>query len=96
MHNADNNNRTELPLTMQAVVAYAPGDYRLEEVALPKVGEGEVLIKVEACGICAGDLKAYEGLGSPHFPACHRHSPPEEVNKSGIRASASGALLQRG
>jgi|GEM_PF-4454247 len=35
-------------------------------------------------------------LGSPHFPACHRHSPPEEVNKSGIRASASGALLQRG
>ena len=33
---------------------------------------------------------------SPFFPACHRHSPPEEVNKSGIRASASGALLQRG
>ncbi len=64
MHNADNNNHTELPLTMQAVVAYAPGDYRLEEVALPKVGEGEVLIKVEACGICAGDLKAYEGAPS--------------------------------
>jgi len=41
-------------------------------------------------------LKGYLPLGSPHFPACHRHSPPEEVNKSGIRASASGALLQRG
>ena len=64
MHNTDNNNHTELPLTMQAVVAYAPGDYRLEEVGVPKVGEGEVLIKVEACGICAGDLKAYEGAPS--------------------------------
>jgi len=64
MHNADNINHTELPLTMQAVVAYAPGDYRLEEVGVPKVGEGEVLIKVEACGICAGDLKAYEGAPS--------------------------------
>ena len=40
--------------------------------------------------------QGHRGLGSPHFPACHRHSPPEEVNKSGIRASASGALLQRG
>ena len=41
-------------------------------------------------------VKRSRVLGSPHFPACHRHSPPEEVNKSGIRASASGALLQRG
>lgn len=41
MSNADNNNHTELPLTMQAIVAYAPGDYRLEEVDVPKVGEGE-------------------------------------------------------
>lgn len=64
MRNTDNDSHTQLPLTMQAVVAYAPGDYRLEEVDVPKVGEGEVLIKVEACGICAGDLKAYEGAPS--------------------------------
>lgn len=54
----------ELPKKMKAVVAYAPGDYRLEEVDTPKAGPGEIVIKVEACGICAGDLKAYDGAPS--------------------------------
>ncbi|WP_083537012.1 MULTISPECIES: alcohol dehydrogenase catalytic domain-containing protein [unclassified Paenibacillus] len=49
---------------MKAVVAYAPGDYRLETVDVPKAGPGEIVIRVEACGICAGDIKAYEGAPS--------------------------------
>lgn len=53
-----------IPETMRAIVAYAPGDYRLEEVSVPEIGEKEILIKVEACGICAGDLKAFEGAPS--------------------------------
>ncbi|WP_163578266.1 MDR/zinc-dependent alcohol dehydrogenase-like family protein [Halomonas faecis] len=53
-----------IPDTMDAIVAYAPGDYRLEQVAVPEIGEKEILIKVEACGICAGDLKAFEGAPS--------------------------------
>ncbi|MEQ5835008.1 alcohol dehydrogenase catalytic domain-containing protein [Marinobacter sp. NFXS9] len=53
-----------IPKTMRAIVAYAPGDYRLEEVDVPEIGEKEILVKVEACGICAGDLKAYEGAPS--------------------------------
>jgi len=51
----------ELPKMMKAVVAHAPGDYRLEEIPVPRAGEGEIVIKVEACGICAGDLKAEHG-----------------------------------
>jgi erythritol/L-threitol dehydrogenase len=54
----------KVPETMKAVVAYSPGDYRLEEVAVPAIEEGEILIKVEACGICAGDLKAFDGAPS--------------------------------
>lgn len=46
---------------MRALVTYGPHDYRLEEVDVPKAGEGEMVVKVEGCGICAGDLKAYEG-----------------------------------
>lgn len=55
---------SNLPEKMKALVAYAPGDYRLEEVAVPRTGEEEIVIKVEACGICAGDLKAYHGAPS--------------------------------
>lgn len=53
-----------LPEKMKAIVAYAPGDYRLEEVETPRAGEGEMILKVEACGICAGDTKAFAGAAS--------------------------------
>jgi len=47
--------------TMKAVVTYGPGDNRYEEYPFPKLEEGEILLKVKACGICAGDLKTYHG-----------------------------------
>jgi threonine dehydrogenase-like Zn-dependent dehydrogenase len=54
----------KLPETMRAVVAYAPGDYRLETVPVPRAGADEIIVKVEACGICAGDIKSYVGAES--------------------------------
>jgi erythritol/L-threitol dehydrogenase len=54
----------ELPKTMRAIVAYAPGDYRLETVPVPRAGADDIIIKVEACGICAGDIKSYVGAES--------------------------------
>jgi L-iditol 2-dehydrogenase len=50
-----------IPPKMLAVVAYGPHDYRLEEVPTPQPGKEEILVKVEACGICAGDVKSYKG-----------------------------------
>ncbi len=55
---------SNLPEKMKALVAYAPGDYRLETVDTPRAGEGEMILKVEACGICAGDTKAFAGAAS--------------------------------
>ena len=54
-----------LPSTMSAVVCHGPQDYRLEERPVPRPGPGEVLLQVEAVGICASDLKCY--LGAPLF-----------------------------
>lgn len=56
---------SNIPKTMKALVAYAPKDYRLETVDVPQAGKEEMLIKVEACGICAGDIKAF--VGAPSF-----------------------------
>jgi threonine dehydrogenase-like Zn-dependent dehydrogenase len=46
---------------MQAVVCHGPKDYRLQEVAVPRLGAGQALVRVEAVGICASDLKCYQG-----------------------------------
>ncbi|PSL04751.1 threonine dehydrogenase-like Zn-dependent dehydrogenase [Haloactinopolyspora alba] len=51
----------QLPETMQAVVCHGPRDYRLEEVPVPSVPDGGALVRVEAVGICASDLKCYHG-----------------------------------
>jgi 2-desacetyl-2-hydroxyethyl bacteriochlorophyllide A dehydrogenase len=53
-----------LPATMNAVVCYNPGDYRLEVVDVPLPGPDEVLTQVEACGICMGDVKTFHGAPS--------------------------------
>jgi len=50
---------------MPAVVCHGPQDYRLEERPVPQPGIGEVLLKVDAVGICASDLKCW--LGAPLF-----------------------------
>jgi threonine dehydrogenase-like Zn-dependent dehydrogenase len=50
-----------LPKTMQAIVCHGPEDYRLEEWAVPRPGPEEVIIRVQSVGICASDLKCYQG-----------------------------------
>ena len=51
----------QTPARMSAVICHGPKDYRLEEVPVPQAGPGEALVRVEAVGICASDLKCYHG-----------------------------------
>jgi L-iditol 2-dehydrogenase len=46
-----------IPKTMRAGVYREKGVVRVEEVPVPGVEPGEVLIKVAACGICGTDIK---------------------------------------
>ena len=46
-----------IPKTMRAGVYREKGVVRVEEVPVPEVGDGEVLIKVAVCGICGTDIK---------------------------------------
>ena len=52
---------TRIPEKMQAVVCHGPENYQLQEALVPTPGPGEALVKVEAVGICASDLKCYNG-----------------------------------
>jgi len=44
---------------MKAVLFYAPGDIRFEEIPRPQPGPGEVLVEVKAALTCGTDLKTY-------------------------------------
>lgn len=57
-----------MPDTMKAVVYYAPGDIRVEQVDVPVCGDGEIRVKVDACAVCGTDLKAYVS-GNPRIKA---------------------------
>jgi L-iditol 2-dehydrogenase len=55
-----------IPKTMRAGVYREKGIVRVEEVPVPAVEEGEVLIKVAACGICGTDIKKiFQGYVAP-------------------------------
>jgi L-iditol 2-dehydrogenase len=45
---------------MKAVVYRGKDDLRLEEIPVPEPGAGEMLLRVDACGICPTDLKKIE------------------------------------
>src|ERR1700682_979549 len=47
----------QIPKTMRAGVYREKGIVRVEEDPVPEVADGEVLIKVAACGICGTDIK---------------------------------------
>ena len=44
---------------MKALKYYGPGNIRIEETPVPEPSDGEVLVAVEACGICATDVKTF-------------------------------------
>ena len=58
---------------MRAAVLHAPGDIRLEEVPVPAVGPGNVLLKVAAVGVCGSDLPRMLTKGAHRMPLICGH-----------------------
>jgi L-iditol 2-dehydrogenase len=48
-----------MPRTMRAAVLYDVDDLRIEERAVPQLGDGELLVRTMASGICSGDVVAW-------------------------------------
>jgi L-iditol 2-dehydrogenase len=58
---------------MKAAVLHAPGDLRVEDVPVPEIGGGEVLVRVAAAGICGSDIGRVMVTGTYHFPTIPGH-----------------------
>ena len=50
---------------MRAIVLDRPGSFRVAEVPDPTPGPGQIVVKVDACGICGTDLHIMDGEFPP-------------------------------
>lgn len=60
-------------------------DVRVDEVAIPEPGPGQVRVRIRACGVCASDLHVVQGV-TPHGPVLPQilgHEPAGEVDAVG-------------
>jgi L-iditol 2-dehydrogenase len=62
----------DTPTTMQAAVYRGIDDIRTEAIAVPSIGPGEVLVRIDTCGICGTDLKKIH-TGSHSAPRVFGH-----------------------
>jgi len=66
------NQTAKIPATMRAAVYRGVNDMRVETVPVPKIGAGELLVKVATCGVCGTDLKKIH-TGSHSAPRIFGH-----------------------
>lgn len=73
---------TPVPAHMRAAVYRGHSRVSVEEVETPQPGDGEILIRVEACGVCHTDLKKIEyNLLTP--PRIYGHETAGVIARTG-------------
>jgi L-iditol 2-dehydrogenase len=70
--------KRSIPATMLAAVYRGVNDIRLETVSVPKIGAGELLLRVHTCGICGTDLKKI-ATGTHSAPRIFGHETSGEI-----------------
>lgn len=56
---------------MKAVFARKPFDFDIRDLEVPKPGEGQVLVKVHACGLCGTDMHFAQDWSEGYMPLGH-------------------------
>lgn len=73
--------RAVLPTATRAVVFHQPGDLRLESLPLPRLGPGDLLVRIRACGLCASEVMDW--YMARKAPIALGHEPVGEVVQVG-------------
>ena len=73
---------SDVPTTMRAAVYRGVNDVRVETIPVPEIGAGEVLMKIDTCGICGTDLKKIH-TGSHDAPRVFGHEMSGTIAKVG-------------
>jgi 2-desacetyl-2-hydroxyethyl bacteriochlorophyllide A dehydrogenase len=77
---------------MRAMVLRAPSELALDDVALPEVPAGHVLVRITHSGLCGTDLKIYKGAIPAGYPLIMGHEMVGEVVGRGDRVIVDPVL----
>jgi threonine dehydrogenase-like Zn-dependent dehydrogenase len=79
---------------MQALRFHGPGDLRLEEVPVPQLEADEVLVAVDACGVCGSDLHFFDGSArTAHLPITLGHEVAGTIADAALSPFATGSKV---
>jgi threonine dehydrogenase-like Zn-dependent dehydrogenase len=85
--------------TMRAVVLHDVGDLRVDDLAVPEPGPGEVLIRVGVCGVCGSDATEFGRslvLASPPVALGHELAGTVAAVGPGVTDLEVGATVVSG
>lgn len=71
-----------IPAQMRAAVYRGVDDVRIETVPVPEIGAGELLVRIDTCGVCGTDLKKIH-TGSHSAPRVFGHEMAGTVVRLG-------------
>lgn len=85
---------TNLPTTMRAAVLRGPREMSIESVPVPQLAANEVLVEVEANGLCGSDVHCYTGERALEYPMVLGHEIVGHIVATGANVSP-GRLGER-
>ena len=88
----------EIPKTAHVAMLTALEHYDIKEFPIPEVGDGDILVKVEGCGVCGTDAHEFKRDPFGLIPVALGHEGTGEIVKMGknVKVDSAGKPLNVG
>lgn len=98
MNAAMQNKETAIPKTARVAMLTALEHYDIKEFPIPPIGDGDILVKVEGCGICGTDAHEFKRDPFNLIPVALGHEGTGEIVAMGknVKKDSAGKDLHIG
>lgn len=88
----------QIPKTAHVAMLTALEHYDVKEFPMPEVGDGDILVKVEGCGVCGTDAHEFKRDPFSLIPVALGHEGTGEIVKMGkdVKVDSAGKPLKLG
>ena len=88
----------EIPKTAHVAVLTALGHFDIKEYPMPEVGDDDILVKVEGCGVCGTDAHEFKRDPFGLIPVALGHEGTGKIVKMGknVKVDTAGKTVQVG